>query len=113
MENMTPAIIWTTILAAASAVVLLSNAAEKIIKAVKAAKAPSNQQNERLDALEEWRAEVDRERITDRKHLKVIDDGNRMTQRALLALLDHGIDGNNTKQMQTAREDLQDYLINR
>lgn len=31
----------------------------------------------------------------------------------LLALLDHGIDGNNIEQMQHAKEELQNHLINR
>jgi hypothetical protein len=113
MENLTPATIWTTVLAVASAVVLLSNAVEKIVKAVKASKAPTDKQNERLDALEEWKAKVDRRLNTDNDRLQGIDSGNRVTQRALLALLDHGIDGNNIEQMQHAKEELQEHLINR
>ena len=113
MENLTPGVIWAAVLATASAVVLLSNAFEKIVKAVKAAKAPNVQQDERLDALEEWRQEVDSKLNRDNARLVAIDGGNRVTQRALLALLDHGIDGNNIKQMQDAKEELQNHLINR
>lgn len=113
MEGITPGTIWTTVLAVASAVVLLSNAVEKIVKAVKASKAPNAQQNERLDALEEWKREVDRKLNSDNDRLQDIDNGNRVTQRALLALLDHGIDGNNIEQMQHAKEELQEHLINR
>ena len=102
MEGITTA----TILAIVSAFILIATAVEKIAKAVKAAKAPNDLQNERLAALEAWRKEVDRKLIVD-------DDGNRVTQRALLALLDHGIDGNNIEQMQHAKEELQDHLINR
>lgn len=50
---------------------------------------------------------------TDKKRLDGIEDGNRATQRALLALLDHGIDGNNIAQMQKAKEELQEHLISR
>jgi len=49
----------------------------------------------------------------DKKRLDSLDEGNRATQRALLALLDHGIDGNNIEQMQHAKEALQNHLINR
>ena len=111
--EITPEAIWTAVLAAASAVVLLSNAAEKIVAAVKTAKAPNLQQNERLDALEEWRREVDRKLTNDNDRLGEIEKGDRATQRALLALLDHGIDGNNIEQMQHAKEELQNHLINR
>ena len=110
---MTPTTIWTTVLAIASAVVLLSNAAEKIVKAYKTARAPNDQQNERLDALEEWKRIVDHKLNRDNERLSNIEEGNRATARALLALLDHGIDGNNIKQMQDAKESLQNHLINR
>lgn len=105
--------IWAWVLAAASAIVLLSNAAEKIGKAVQTAKAPNVRQDERISELEEWRKGVDTKLDNDNKRLNVIDTGNRATQRALLALLDHGIDGNNIEQMQHAKEELQNHLINR
>ena len=111
--NITPEVVWSVVLSGASAVVLLSNALEKIVKAVKTAKAPNNLQNERLDALEQWRSEVDQKLTRDNDRLSAIDNGNRVTQRALLALLDHGIDGNNITQMQHAKEELQEHLINR
>ena len=113
MENVTLTEIAAVVLAAASAIVLLANAAGVLVKAWKAAKAPNDKQNERLDALEAWRAEVDRERIADRKHLASIDADNRVTQRALLALLNHGIDGDSIEQLQHAKEELQEHLISR
>ena len=113
MDKITPAEIMTAILAAASAFVLLSNAVEKIIKAVKAAKAPNQKQDERIAALETWKKTVDGKLDRDNNRLESIEEGNRATQRALLALLDHGIDGNNIKQMQDAKETLQNHLINR
>lgn len=113
MENLTPGAIIAAVLAVASAFLLLAQAVEKIIHAVKVARAPNLKQDERLDKLEAWRAEVDRKLMNDNAHLANIDSDNRVTQRALLALLDHGIDGNNIKQMQHAKEELQDHLINR
>lgn len=104
--------LWGWIAAVLAAIVLISNATEKIVQAVKVAKAPNDQQNERLNALESWRKDVDRKLDRDNDRLRDIDSGNRVTQRALLALLDHGIDGNNIKQMQDAKEALQDHLIN-
>jgi hypothetical protein len=113
METTNPAMIWTTVLAIASAFVLLATAAEKAVGIWKKAKEPNDKQDKRLDDLEEWRREVDKKLTSDHSHLSVIDDGNRVTQRALLALLDHGIDGNNIAQMQQAKAELQDHLINR
>lgn len=113
MGNFTPTEIWTAVLAFASAVVLLSNAAEKIAKAVHTAKAPNQALNERMDEFYTWRTGVDQKLDADKKRLDGIDSGNRVTQLALLALLDHGIDGNNIEQMQHAKEELQNHLINR
>ena len=113
MTELSPAQIWAAVLALASAVVLLSNAAEKVIKAFQAAKAPNVRQDDRLQALEEWREAVDAKLLNDHKRFAELDSGNRVTQRALLALLDHGLDGNNIEQMQHAKEELQNHLINR
>lgn len=110
MDNVTPYAIWTFILAVASAIVLISNAVEKIVKAVKAAKAPNTKQDERLTALEAWKKIVDGKLDRDNDRLGVIEEGNRATQRAILALLDHGIDGNNIKQMQDAKDELNHWL---
>ena len=104
---------WTMVIAVASAIVLISNAAEKIIKAYRAAKAPNQKQDERLDALEAWRRLVDGKLDMNHQRLENIEEGNRASQRALLALLDHGIDGNNIEQMKQAKETLQNHLINR
>lgn len=105
--------IWAVIAWIASGLVLLANAAEKVIAAVKIAKAPNEKQDERLDALEKWRGEVDERLLKGNVHFDAIDEGNRVTQRALLALLEHGIDGNNTEQMKKAKEALETHLINR
>lgn len=102
-----------SILAVASAIVLLANAAEKIIKAVKAVKAPEQRQNAEIEEIKQRLDEVERKLDNDKRHFDTIDASNRVTQVALLALLDHGIDGNNIKQMQLAKEELQTHLINR
>lgn len=117
MENLTPTeIVWVVIgaiLVICGAITTVGNAVEKIAKARKAAKAPNDEQNARLDALEKWKEEVDGKLTHDHERFESLDSGNRVTQRALLALLDHGIDGNNIEQMQHAKEELQNHLINR
>ena len=113
MENVTPTALWAYILAGVSAFVLIANAVEKIVKAWRAAKAPNDEQNKRLDDLEAWKREVDGKLNNDNTRLERIEEGNRVVQRGVLALLDHGLDGNNIKQMQDAKDDLQNHLINR
>ena len=103
---------WPTILAAASAIVLLSNAVEKIIKAVKAAKAPEQRQNDEIKEIKKRLDNVEKELSRDEKHLKDVRDCNHVITKGVLALLDHGINGNNIDQMKDARHDVETYLIN-
>lgn len=106
-------IIVGLILAAAGAVNTLGSAAEKVLKVWRAAKAPNAAQDDRLDALESWRKEVDRKLNNDNDQLKALHDGLHAIYRANLALLDHGLDGNNIEQMKTAKSELLSQLIDK
>ena len=101
------------LMAFAGAVVTIGSAAEKITKVFRAAKAPNDRQEQRIFALEEWREDVDSKLSSDKAQLDSIESGLRASYQAQLALLDHGIDGNNIEQMQHAKADLQKHLINR
>lgn len=107
----TPSQLVAGFLAACAGISCIGAAIGWIIKAVNRAKRPNQEQNERLDALEQKVAEFEGYLKSDKERLENIEESNRMTQRALLALLSHGIDGNNIEDMQTAQRDLQNYLI--
>lgn len=49
----------------------------------------------------------------DLKRIETLEEGNKVTQKALLALLAHAIDGNNVDQLRKAEDDLKNYLIDR
>lgn len=104
--------IWSIVLAAASAIVLISNAAEKIVKAVKAAKAPETAQNQKLSELENRIKKVEDKLENDKRQIADIRDGSHVLTKGMLALLEHGINGNNVEQMKEARHDVNEYLIN-
>lgn len=136
IENLTPGQLFAIgiglVLAIAGFINQAGSAVEKIAKAWKAAKAPNEAQDGRLDALEEWRKEmaaanlparVDalegwrteaKEMLTkDKKELDDIHAGLRVNHLAQLALLDHALNGNNIDQMQDAKAALQNYLANK
>lgn len=104
--------VWPVILAVASAIVLLSNAAEKIVKAFRAAKAPEQKQNKEIEEIKTRLDKVEREMLKDEKQLKDARECNHVITKGVLALLDHGINGNNIDQMKEARQDVNQYLIN-
>ena len=111
MENLSPSELWAVVAWVAAAIVLLGNASDRIAKAWRAAKAPNDEQNARLDALEKWREDVDRKLNSDKAQLDAIQDGLQAIFQGQLAMLDHCLDGNNVKQMQDAKTALQHHLI--
>lgn len=103
---------WPTILAVASAIVLIANAAEKIVKALKFARAPENAQNEKISDLEERVKKVEEKLENDDKKIADIRAGNHVLTKGMFALLEHGINGNNIDQMKDAKHEVEEYLIN-
>lgn len=50
---------------------------------------------------------------SDNKRLKEIEESNHMVLQCLLVLINHNITGNGIDKMKEARDQLQDFLINR
>lgn len=103
----TPAgVLWV-----AGAIVSISAAAGVLIRIYKHFRKPGETQDHRI-------AELERKSVNDYNRLNYMDtgmqrleEGNKITQRALLALLAHGIDGNDIEAMKKAKTDLTNYLI--
>lgn len=121
MDNVisfTPAQLIAVILSVCAAIVTISAAIGVIAKALDKAKAPEKEQNERLDAHEKRLNALDeiivkfREYFdNDDRRFKEIEKSNKVTQSALLALLKHSINGNDTESLKEARKNLEEYLI--
>lgn len=109
--SFTPAQLVAWVLAICGGVVAITQAANAMGTWYKKAKKPETDQNARILKLEERMGKVENYLTSDHKHLDALDRGNRVTQQALLALLGHAIDGNNTKQLTDARDELHTYLV--
>lgn len=116
----TPSQLWTGILSLAGAIVAISAAAGAIVKLVERVRKPNHDQDKRIEDHERRLKEHDGrfDQINeflknDKKRLDCIEEGNKVTQQALLALLAHALDGNNSAQLQKAKDSLQQYLIDR
>lgn len=101
------------VLAIAGGISTLGNAANWLVKLVQVFKAPNADQDKQLADLQEWRKCVDAKLDNDNRRLDRSEDGERITQRALLALLAHGIDGNHQEQMEKAKNELEEHLISK
>lgn len=121
--------LWLGLLALAGGIVSLSAAGSVIGKWIAKAKKPTEEIaalikdleavnrtlaaiTSKVDEIDAWRRKAESYLGADKDRLDKLDEGQRIMQQGLLALLDHGIDGNSTGQMNRAKEDLQNYLIN-
>lgn len=121
MDNViqfTPAQLIALILGVCGAIVTISAAIGVIAKALDKARAPEKEQNKRLDAHEKRLNAHDEiiERFkeyfdNDDKRFNAIEKSNKITQSALLALLKHSINGNDTESLKEAERSLEEYLI--
>lgn len=100
------------LLALCGVIVTVGNAIEKIMKVVKAAKAPNEEQNEKINKLDNRLSTVERLLKNDDFRLKTMEQEHRAVLTSLLALLDHGLDGNNIDQMKAAKKELLFSLTN-
>lgn len=90
----------------AAVIVLIANL-------VKKAKSPNEVQNRRLDELEKRVTMHDEYFAKDLTRFESMERGNRVVQHAILALLAHGIDGNDIDGMKDAKKELEEYLISK
>lgn len=80
---------------------------------IHAIKAPDTVQNDRLAALEADMEKVKQFLAHDKSAIEWLTEGDKVTKHAILALLGHGIDGNNKEEMIKSKHELESYLINR
>lgn len=104
---------WEVIAVALGAFGLIYTTIEKIASIVRAAKKPNDEQNARLDELEKRVEDVEHRLDDGNDRFTSIAESTRVTQKAILALLAHGIDGNNIDQLKEAKDELQNHLINK
>ena len=97
-------------LAVCAGIVTIAKAIDWIGRAIQRTKKPNRDQNERIERLEQRVNEHDAFFKADKVRLDDIDEGNRVTQRAILALLSHGIDGNDVDGLKKAKDELTAYL---
>lgn len=95
------------------AICTIAAAVAVFYKAAVKAQEPEVVQNQRLDALEKKVDKFSEFLERDNRRLNSLDEGNRVTQQALLALMSHAINGNDVEKLSKAKDDLESYLINK
>lgn len=123
MDNVisfTPGQLIALVLAVCGAIVTISAAIGVITKAIDKAKAPEKQQDERLaehdKRLDEHDKIIEKFReffANDDDRLRAINKSNKIIQTALLALLKHSLNGNDTESLKAAEKSLEEFLIDK
>lgn len=75
--------------------------------------APHQVHEKRITDLELEVSNIKKYLDNDDKRIKSLERGGKVLLRSIGALLSHSIDGNNTDEMKLAREELNEYLIQR
>ncbi len=108
---------FSTVAVVVAFVLSVFNLWDKIDARIKQAKAPMSGLESRVKILEELIgkrfSEYDDHFSKDLRRIESIEEGNKVMQKAMLALLKHAIDGNNVEDLRRASKDLQDYLIDK
>lgn len=104
---------WQITLAVVGGAIVLLNLWTLLETRIKIFKAPTENLEERITLIEHKLIEYDSRFGRDKARLDTIEEGNKVTQKALLALLAHAIDGDNEEQLKEAKVELERYLINR
>ena len=119
-----PAELWNVVLAIGGGILTLSGAGAVIVNIIQKAKAPNQEQNKRLDALEQNVKQIEERLKLGNKRFELdagkMDDletamknTNKIIVESLQALTAHAIDGNNFEQLRSAEKSLNDYLIDK
>lgn len=101
---LTPSQLMGFFIGACIAVTTIAGAGAVVISFVNKLKAPNKLQNTRLDRHDQMLNNDD-------IRLKTLEKSSTITIKALLALLQHGIDGNDIESMKKVKRELEEYLI--
>jgi len=122
--GITPAELWSIVLAVCGAIITVSGAIAVIVNFVHKAKEPNKIQNERIDKLEEAVETIndrlergDRHFLSDAERMSSLEQEVKTTNKVIIeslqALTSHAIDGNNVEQLRQSEKTLNNYLINK
>lgn len=115
LDALPPSIIWLLIVC--TVFVTVSTAFNWVLQWRVKLKEPNSLQDKILNEHEQRVSESERTLIRhgeyltkDKKRFKELEEGSRVTQEAILALLSHALDGNNINDLTTSKKRLHDYL---
>lgn len=112
--------IYTAFLGFLALIISLGGAGAVIAKIIAKAKSPNEKQDVVINAQKARIDELEKKIVELETHIKsirrIVDDNanwQKVMSKAVLALLDHGINGNNIEPMKDSSKELREYLVER
>ena len=99
------------ILTVAATFTALSVAVNWLILWINKINSPRDELEKRMTEAERKIKEHDEQIAKASSRINTLEKEERLIMRALLALLEHGLDGNNVQKMSEAKNDLEKYLL--
>ena len=101
------------VVAFAAAMITISSAIAIIINLISKLKEPDKLRDEKIKMLENRIDTLEKADRDNNDKFEGIEEGNKIIQTALLALLKHSLNGNDTDALKKAEAALESYLINK
>lgn len=113
IEDTQVVISFKAVLIICGAIMTIGGATVYIIKIIQKIKQPEETQNQKITNLENRVTVLEGYSKSDNDRIKVMEEGMKVTQQALLAIMSYEINGNDIDKLKQAKDDLEEYLIKR
>ena len=113
IEDTQVVISFKAVLIICGAIMTIGGATVYIIKIIQKIKQPEETQNQKITNLENRVTVLEGYSKSVNDRIKVMEEGMKVTQQALLAIMSYEINGNDIDKLKQAKDDLEEYLIKR
>ena len=113
IEDTQVVISFKAVLIICGAIMTIGGATVYIIKIIQKIKQPEETQNQKITNLENRVTLLEGYSKSVNDRIKVMEEGMKVTQQALLAIMSYEINGNDIDKLKQAKDDLEEYLIKR
>lgn len=104
---------WQYTLAICAGALTILNLVNVITSMVAKTKQPTDNLENRVQAIETKMSRYDEMFGRDKARLDQFEEGMRVIIKSLLAIMKHDLDGNNTEALKVASAELQEYMLSR
>ena len=107
------ALSFEQLIGAAAVILIMIGIYNTVLGAVKTAREEKKRKEQPVITLEDTVDDHSKKLAKDHVRLNALEDSNRIIMRALMAIMSHELNGNDTLKLKSSFEEIQKYLIER